>query len=265
MKKVSIITVCFNEVSNIGKTIDSVLEQTFTDYELIIIDGQSTDGTVEKIKTYGDKINKFISEKDKDLFDAQNKGIRLADGEYEFFLNAGDFLYSHRVLEKVFENNPKADIVYGDLVVEMKNGYIFRKKSPAKITKQYMIADSLPHQATFFKKKLMDKVGFYDLSYVYAADYDLTLRALYEMKCSLEYMPVPVAQYNLQGQSAQLSNRKDFMRERDFSRKKYMPGYEKLKPFNPFIAFIYKWIPLTFTMLRSKFSDKYLHPEKYYE
>ncbi len=114
--KFSIITVVYNDVENIEETIKSLLNQTYKNFEYIIIDGKSDDGTVEKIKKYEKEITYFVSEKDGGIYDAMNKGIKISSGEFLFFLNSNDFFYNKNVLKniaEISEKNKKEDIIYG--------------------------------------------------------------------------------------------------------------------------------------------------------
>ncbi len=236
MKKLSIITVCFNEAKTIEKTIKSVVGQTFTDFEYIVIDGGSTDGTVDIINKYSDRIDTFISEKDKGIYDAMNKGAKVACGDYLFFLNSGDFLLNSFVLQKLFNQVSEEDFVFADLVVLLKNGKRLLKKSPAKIRKSYMLADSIPHQATLTKKSCLESLGYYDTSLVYASDYVISLRIIFDPGYSYKHIPVPFCVYNLDGISSDKTNRDAFFRERKEGMNKFLKVGKFLKLFESLIV-----------------------------
>ena len=174
MKKLSIITVCLNEAKTIERTLKSVVDQSFTDYQYIVIDGGSTDGTLDIINNYHDRIDILISEPDTGIFNAMNKGIKAAEGEYIFFLNAGDFFADNGAIGLLFSKSPSADLVYCDMLVKMNNGFVLRKKTPKKITKAFMFGDSIPHQATFTKREALVKYGGYNENYKIGGDYDLS-------------------------------------------------------------------------------------------
>src|SRR5476651_1350657 len=112
--KLSVITIVYNNVRDIERTMLSVLNQTFGNIEYIIIDGASTDGTLEVIKRYQNRIAKLISEKDEGIYDAMNKGLTIATGDYVLFMNSGDEFYATDTVEKVFASAPGADIYYGE-------------------------------------------------------------------------------------------------------------------------------------------------------
>ena len=123
---ISVVTIVFNGINAIEKTINSIINQSYKDVEYIIIDGGSTDGTVGIIKKYFSKLNYWISEKDKGIYDAMNKGITAANGEWIVFINCGDFFYSKNVLEEIFIKKKneiiKADILYGGSKMFYKDG-----------------------------------------------------------------------------------------------------------------------------------------------
>src|SRR5690348_5936351 len=118
MPRLSLITINLNDLQGLRKTLDSIFTQTFTDYEYIIIDGGSTDGSLEEIKKSQDKLVYWTSEKDEGIYNAMNKGIVKAKGEYTLFMNSGDYLYSEDTLNKVFENANNEDLIYGDAMVD---------------------------------------------------------------------------------------------------------------------------------------------------
>lgn len=159
--KLSIITVNFNDKSNLKKTIDSVKRQTLkikTDYEFIVIDGKSTDGSLELIKSEN-IITKYISEKDEGIYDAMNKGIKIAKGDFINFLNAGDYYLNDKILEKIFlKKIYKYDLIYGPVIVLRNN--IKKISFPKKFTKfnlYFWTTRTVCHQAMFVKKNIVGK------------------------------------------------------------------------------------------------------------
>jgi glycosyltransferase involved in cell wall biosynthesis len=217
--KLSIITICLNEAGTIERTIQSVLNQTYYDYEYIIIDGGSTDSTVEIINKYRDRISHFISGPDSGVFNAQNKGIKLSIGDYLLFLNAGDYLSNDNILEQIFSNNPVSDIIYGDIFIKLNSESIFKKKLPEKMTKNYLFSDTLPHQSSLIKRELFDRIGLYDEKLKFASDYDFFLKAIYRYNSSIEHIPLPISVYNLKGKSSKIKNRSKLNAERRLSQK----------------------------------------------
>lgn len=183
---VSIITINYNNADGLLATINSVVAQSFRDFEFVIIDGGSSDGSKAIIEAHSEYFSHWVSEPDKGIFDAQNKGIAAAKGQYLLFLNSADCLYGADAL-KDFVQAPqfKGDIVYGDYMFQ--EGY---KKFPDSLYDAYFYKTSLPHQSTLFKASVFEKMGGYDLQFPISAD-----RAFY-IKCYLsrefEFVHVPV-------------------------------------------------------------------------
>lgn len=202
MKKLSIITVCKNDARNLEKTILSVISQSFKNFEYIIIDGDSNDDTIQIFNKYKSYISKFISEPDTGIFNAQNKGINYAKGEYLCFLNAGDYFTNAEILKKVFDNEPTADIIYGDINYKFSNGIIYRKRSFKKMTSLKFLIESLPHPSCLIRKTVFEKIGLMDEDYKISSDYEFFLRAIIRHKCSTQYISLPIAVFNLEGLSS---------------------------------------------------------------
>jgi glycosyltransferase involved in cell wall biosynthesis len=176
--KLSVITIVYNNVRDIDRTIKSVLCQTYQNIEYIIIDGASTDGTKNIIEGHKQQLAVFISEKDKGIYDAMNKGLALATGEYVLFMNSGDEIYSCDTVEKVLNSAPDADIYYGE--TEMYNNAWEslgqrRHKAPDTFTwKSFKYGMSISHQAIYIKR---DLTGPFDLQYKFSADIDWIIKA----------------------------------------------------------------------------------------
>ncbi|WP_434153605.1 glycosyltransferase family 2 protein [Pseudomonas sp. JZ134] len=188
--KVSIITVCFNSAETIKDTIESVLSQNYSDIEYIVIDGGSRDDTLYIIKQYEDRIASIISEPDKGIYDAMNKGIRACTGEIVGILNSDDFYESHDAISQVvnvFRVTPAADIVFGDVVFVMPENlkrivrfYGAAHFKPWKLRFGWMP----PHPATFIRKCAYDIAGEYSLDLRISADYEMFVRLLLVNKLS---------------------------------------------------------------------------------
>jgi glycosyltransferase involved in cell wall biosynthesis len=173
--KISVVTVVYNGEKYLEETIQSVLNQTYPNIEYIIIDGGSTDGTVDIIKKYEDKIDYWISEPDRGIYDAMNKGIRIASGEYIGILNADDW-YEVDTLERVvyaISNNRDIDIFYG-LIRFIKDNKEFRIECQ---NHNFIFDKMIPHPTCFIKKDTYKKLNYYDISYKVASDYDFLIRA----------------------------------------------------------------------------------------
>jgi glycosyltransferase involved in cell wall biosynthesis len=192
--KLSIITINYNNSADLVKTIDSVLRQSWTDFEFIIIDGGSTDGSVAEIKAVAHKLSYWVSEADNGVFHAMNKGIKVAKGEYLLMLNAGDYLLDSTVLESCFGSQKyNADLLYGD-VYRQANGKIFDKSIfPDQLTFGFLRRGALSHQATFIKRDLHDLVGFYDEKLKYCSDWKFFILAICRYNASTQHLPFFVA------------------------------------------------------------------------
>ncbi|HPI30850.1 MAG TPA: glycosyltransferase family 2 protein [Bacteroidales bacterium] len=204
--KISVITINRNDAEGLRKTIKSVVSQTFSDFEYIVIDGASTDGSVDVIKKDADRITYWVSEPDSGIYNAMNKGIGKAKGAYCLFLNSGDYLYQDTVLENVVNSSPTEDIVFGNILIDYGN-----HKEPViyndKITLKLLFQDSLPHPSAFIKKRLFDEFGFYDESFQLAGDYEFFLRALVLRKCSYKHVDTSISVFNTLG----ISRNRDFL------------------------------------------------------
>lgn len=182
--KFTIITVCFNSVETIERTMESVISQTFDNYEYIIIDGCSTDGTKRIIEKYKDLMPnkiKFVSEKDKGIYDAMNKGVLISKGDWIGFLNSDDW-YEKETLEVVnnfIEKNQDADVVYGNFNMIYKSGEQLYKKKINSSEGFNPMKTGIPicHQSMFTKRIVFNKIGLFDLNYKIASDWDFEIRA----------------------------------------------------------------------------------------
>ncbi len=173
--KVSIITVSLNSVNTIERTMQSVIGQTYSDVEYIVIDGGSTDGTKDMIEQYKDHIACWISEKDNGIYDAMNKGLDLASGEIIGILNSDDWYEKDAVAKVVGEfEKSDADMVYGRVAFVYSNGVQYVNKNAGLSTVRYQMAP--PHPATFVRRSIYERVGKFDTRYRIAADYDMLLR-----------------------------------------------------------------------------------------
>lgn len=192
--KVSIITVVRNNQATIAHAIDSVLNQDYPDIEYIVIDGGSGDATVDIIKSYGEKINRFISESDKGMYDGMNKGLKLATGNIVGLLNSDDFYEHNRVISEVVEEfiRKKIDLVFGDIVfVHPGNlNQVIRYYSSAKFHPELLSWGWIPaHTSCFLKRKVYEKYGYFKTHYQFAADYELLLRFIKIHRISYSYLP----------------------------------------------------------------------------
>lgn len=215
MSRLSIITINYNNLSGLEKTMQSVLEQGFSDFEYIVIDGGSTDGSVDLIKKNADQLAYWISEKDNGIFSAHNKGLQQTTGEYCLFLNSGDFLIDRKVLAKVFAEPHNEDILYGNMLIDWGKGKLKLGKMPSEITLFQMYKDTLWHPVSFIKRSLFEKLGDYDESYKFIADYEFFFRALIVNKASAKHLGLTISVFTADGTSSQVENIPRIKEERE--------------------------------------------------
>jgi glycosyltransferase involved in cell wall biosynthesis len=190
--KITVVTVCYNAVKEIEPTILSVLNQTHPDVEYIIIDGGSTDGTVDVIRRYASRITRWISEPDRGVYDAMNKGIALATGSYINFMNAGDLFFAPTVLADLASMvDPLRDrVVYGDTMLSMAKGTSLRRGR--KISRSFKMPAC--HQSMFVETSLI-REGF-NLNYKICADYELFVRIFDKYGADIyKYIPIVISIY----------------------------------------------------------------------
>ena len=208
--KITIVTVSFNSAATIRDTFNSLLAQSYEDYEYIVVDGLSKDNTVDIIREYEPKFNgrmRWISEKDSGLYDAMNKGIKMATGEVVGILNSDDFYHRPDSLALVAEafRQEETDAVYSDVVfVNPDNlGKIVRYFSSASFTPAKFRFGFMPAHPTFFtKKKFFEEYGYYKTDYHISADYELLVRFLYKFHMKTKYIPVDFMTMRMGGKSS---------------------------------------------------------------
>ncbi|UTW62702.1 glycosyltransferase [bacterium SCSIO 12741] len=211
--KVSIITVSYNAVKTIEHTIQSVLDQDYPDIEYVIVDGGSKDGTVEIIQQKEGQVARWVSEPDKGIYDAMNKGVSLATGDLIGILNADDFYMDHQVISKVVATiqAANADSLYADLqyVAQDNISKVIRTWRSGQYAKGLFLEGWMPPHPTFFlKKSCYEKFGTYNLELRSAADYELMLRMLHKEDISVAYLPEIITQMRAGGTSnASMKNR----------------------------------------------------------
>jgi len=181
--RLTVITIVYNNVRDIERTMLSVLNQTYTNLEYIIIDGQSTDGTIAVIEKYRERLSHFVSEPDNGIYDAMNKGLALASGDYILFMNSGDEIYSSDTVAEVFSLAPDADIYYGE--TEMYNDQWEslgqrRHRSPEAFSwRSFQYGMSVSHQAIYVKRAIADP---FDTQYKLSSDIDWIIKVAKKSK-----------------------------------------------------------------------------------
>ena len=202
--KISVVTVCYNAVSVLERTIKSVIAQSFPNIEYIIIDGGSTDGTIDVIKKYEDKISFWISEPDGGIYDAMNKGIKNANGDWIIFMNAGDLFYERDTLSKMSVHlNDAIDILRGNIIRVYDR---FKVKSCGVVVQNPgimdMIHNTFHHQACLIRKALFEQYGLYDTEYRLCADWKFFFDCVVLHHVKSCYVDITVASFRMDGASS---------------------------------------------------------------
>ena len=206
MIKISIITAVYNNQAHIGQCISSVLSQTYPNIEYIIVDGKSTDETLDVIKSYEKKISKWVSEPDKGIYDALNKGIALATGDVIGFLHSDDVFDNPSVIEIIADKflQTGCDATYGDLVYVSKTDITkivrYWKSCPFEV-KKFRHGWMPPHPTLFMTKEVYNSYGTFDLCYRIASDYELMLRTVGSGQLKCEYIPQIITRMRMGGAS----------------------------------------------------------------
>lgn len=197
--KLSVVTINYNNLQGLKLTVESMLRQTFRDYEWIVIDGGSEDGSREYLKEHGEWFAHVVSEADGGIYNALNKGARLAQGKYLYFLNAGDRLYAADVLQRMLSAGD-ADLLYGDVCF----CYPDREdvgRHPERLTLQYLRKSPLNHQSTMVRRSCFERLGGFDERFSIAADWRLLVQLKLE-GARFRYVPIVVCRYDMSGISS---------------------------------------------------------------
>lgn len=224
--KLSIITINYNDVAGLERTVDSVKKQSWTDYEHIIIDGGSSDGSKAYLQEHEQYFSYWVSEPDGGIYNAMNKGVLQAKGDYLLMLNTGDVLHNEQVLHQVFHNSSRSeDIIYGDVDRET-NGVVFTESIfPDKLTFGFLRNGMISHQAVFFKKTLHDFVGLYDETIKYAADWNFITLAVCRHNASYLHLNMKMAICNADGLTSSPKEFADMAKERINVLKREFPAF----------------------------------------
>ncbi|SEO78779.1 Glycosyltransferase involved in cell wall bisynthesis [Mucilaginibacter gossypiicola] len=218
--RLSVVTIVYNNVRDIERTIRSVVNQTYTNIEYIIVDGLSNDGTLQVIDKYKSQVTKFISEKDEGIYDAMNKGLTLATGDYVIFMNSGDEFYDGKTVAAVFASADDADIYYGETEMIDDDGNSLgqrRHKAPEKFTwRGFKYGMSISHQAIYIRRSLAEP---YDRRYQLSSDIDWIIRAAKKAKKIINVNRY-VAKYLVGGMSKK-KHRQSLMERFDIMKRNY--------------------------------------------
>jgi glycosyltransferase involved in cell wall biosynthesis len=221
VRSFSIITVCLNEEAAIRETCESIVSQKYQNFEWIVIDGASTDGTLKILNEYGGAIHHLVSEPDAGIYNAMNKGAAIASGDYLIFMNGGDRFASSDVLDAVAQC-PDTDLIVGEL--EFADDGVVRT-FPSQLNSGYLLRNMLPHQATFFHRSIFERFGYFDESFKIAGDYEFFVRIIKENKVSYHHIPKVLAVFLVGGMSSSSHQRTLRKRENHRVRSKHFIRY----------------------------------------
>lgn len=220
--KISIVTINFNDATGLEKTISSVVHQSYNDFEYIIVDGGSTDGSVKVIEENQQKISYWVSEPDNGIYNAMNKGIVKANGEYILFLNSGDYLVNNEVLENAAkELVSNIDFVVGNLEYTTDNNSLCIRVHPEKLTFTYLVTKTISHPSTFIKKEMFEEFGMYNEALKIVSDWEFFFKCLGLNGATYKSIDVTVTHFDMFGVSS--SNEEKVKAEKEMVFKKYLP------------------------------------------
>lgn len=222
LPKISVITPTYNAEKMIESCLKSVVDQTYVNKEHIIIDGHSQDKTLEIVKKYSEKYPhiRWVSEKDEGIYDAMNKGIDMAEGEWLYFLGSDDIFFDKYVLQKIFTNNnyPEREVIYGNAKFKI-SGELY----DGKFNSYKLLRKNICHQAIFYKRNIFHKLGKYDTKYRALADWVFNMKWFNDSSISREYLSDVIAVYNEDGYCFNNPD-DDFTRDYRILIKKYFPS-----------------------------------------
>jgi glycosyltransferase involved in cell wall biosynthesis len=212
MNSVSIVTINYNNLSGLMLTVNSVLNQKGIKPEFIIVDGGSTDGSAEYILANNGLFSKIIIEKDKGIYDAQNKGILNATGDYILFLNGGDWFTDENSLAAFVPELGNYDILYGDIIYK-KDDHDNEYQFPDIIDEKFMFSKGMPHQATLIRRSLFNKTGLHNLSYKICADWHFFMNAFFKYEATSFHIKKPITIFDCTGVSSGIENIEPIIKE----------------------------------------------------
>lgn len=224
--QLSIITINYNDQKGLEDTFKSVFAQTHQQFEYVVIDGGSTDGSKELIEQHADKIDYWVSEKDTGIFNAMNKGIKTAKGAYLLFLNSGDTFYNHEVLQQAVQQiSNEHQIYYGDVQRVFNDGTTTIKTYPKELKFSFFVDSAIAHQSAIVKRTLFEKVGYFNENYKVFADWEFFVCAICKYDVPYKHLGLIVANYDMSGISSDTSTQKKYSLERENTFKKYFSHF----------------------------------------
>ncbi|WP_309642390.1 glycosyltransferase family 2 protein [Flavobacterium sp.] len=225
MKKVSIITITYNDKAGLQKTFESVLNQTFKDFEFLVIDGGSSDGSKELIEEHQNQIDYWVSESDKGVYHAMNKGIKAAKGDFIIFMNSGDYFYNDKLLEEIAPMlTDEFDIYYGDNYKISPNSKRL-KTYPEELKFSFFYHSCINHQSTFIRRSLFEKYFYYNEDYKIASDWEFFVYVICYANVPYKYLKKTIAMYDFTGISSNPKFAALLLKEKKQSMEKFFPAF----------------------------------------
>jgi glycosyltransferase involved in cell wall biosynthesis len=225
--KLSIITINYNNDDGLEDTFKSVFEQTFKDFEYLVIDGGSDDDSLNIIRNHEDKIDYWVSEKDKGVYNAMNKGIKVAQGDYLLFLNSGDYFYENVTLQEIIPSlQSNKDIYYGD-IKKKKGNRLSTKTYPEKLRFSFFYTGALCHQSTFIKKELFFKYFLYNEDYKIMSDWEFFIFTICKENVSYQHIDRIICIYDFSGISSDKKFTDIALKERKQTIDTYFPAFSE--------------------------------------
>jgi glycosyltransferase involved in cell wall biosynthesis len=249
----SIITINYNNCTGLEKTVESIISQTFKDFEYLVIDGNSHDGSQAVIKKNSTVISYAVSESDTGIYNAMNKGIKVAKGAYLLFLNSGDVLNGNTALADFFSHKDfGGDIIYGDYKYE-----VGEKTFPDKLSPLFFIRTSLPHQSTFFKREVFEEMGLYEEHHTIVSDRAFYIKCFLSNQFVFKHVPYSLSIYDQNGVSnSSAHTEKQATENETMFQEYYGVFYEDYKKMNQMISQLSQARRETVTGILKRISNK---------
>jgi glycosyltransferase involved in cell wall biosynthesis len=236
---ISIITINLNNSAGLEMTIKSIINQDFQQFEFIVVDGGSNDGSLELLERYSEHIKYWKSEPDHGIYQAMNKGIKKAVGEYCLFVNSGDVLNNENVLTEMTNQQLSADIIAGNAFVNKENVKPQLVKAPEIISFYTFFQHTILHQSTLIRTSLFKELGYYNENLKIVADWEFFVRALFLHNCTYKAIDLTISVFDITGISSQPENFTISLKERKEVLEKFFPyfiaDYKLLQPRSTFV------------------------------
>ena len=224
MPKLAIITICYNDRVGLERTFASVFGQTVRDIEYIVVDGGSTDGSMDLIKAHTARITHWTSERDRGIYDAQNKGWYMAHAPFVLFMNAGDAFAAPDVLERAIPMlTDTVDILYGDAQLADQRGVYGTKPHPHRLTSAWLMKETVAHQSQFIRRSLLEKAEGYDLRFPIAADYAFLARMFWQERIRTRHAGFAISVFDTTGLSSDPKQKQRSAAERKAIQRNFAP------------------------------------------